>query len=184
MWARGAGNTFRIDSIFAPVQTAAVDRHQVRHGYSLDDIQVMRTLGRQHSAEVRKQFDSWREGWAFSAWGMALWCVGVASAFYLIIADEPLGIPPDGTLLARVAGWVLVLGTAPFFNNAIEFASKDQCWDAFHVGYSEGLREGVHRALNISHAQEEKIAEAFTGEAEAWDAIGAVNRMNREWQRP
>jgi hypothetical protein len=143
----------------------------------------MRSLGREHSVDVRKQFDSWRDGWAFSAWGMALWCFTVVASFYLIGADEPFGADPDATMPFRVVGWLALLCTAPFFNNAVEFSAKDQCWDSFYEGYSAGLREGVHRALNISHAQEEKIAEFFTGEAEAWNGIDAMNRMKSEWKR-
>jgi hypothetical protein len=69
-----------------------------------------------------------------------------------------------------------------FATNALEFRAQDQCWDAYYTAYSEGLREGVNRAMNISPGEDDRIREVLNDQ-DRYDPKGATQRMKREWTR-
>lgn len=142
----------------------AETRHERVYNYSTRDIEGLGKLERADWQELMAEWRKWhREYAALSPLGLVAWMVSAALAWALLYrADRvleiasSLGVQPQ-TWMIKAAGWVLLFGVMVFTSRLIGTITSSAHWDTYSAGYSEGLRQGINKALMITPEREREM---------------------------
>jgi hypothetical protein len=140
-----------------------------RDSRPLDPRELQRLSGLTQADWVasRQEWMQWyRRYQNFGPAGVVKWCISVLVAWFCLgqpsaVAGWMTGVLPSlgaAPLWSyKLLGWIALVGVAVFVQRAFGTLFASAYWDAYSAGYSNGVRLGVDRALEISRAEERGV---------------------------
>jgi hypothetical protein len=155
--------------------------HEWLFNYSVRDVERLGKLERDDWQKVMSEWRIWhREYAALPPSGVIAWIVSAVGAWLLLYrADGVLAIATAYDVQVRhwmltSVAYVLLLEVAVFLPRVVGTIFTSDHWDTYSAGYSEGLRQGINRALMITPEREREM----------WEEISKADLAQLHLERP